>query len=104
MFFGGWLYPDACSTSFAGAAVPFERDEFDCAALGAYAAQRTNTPAKRWFKAFRTGISLLRFIPQQKPIDETMSSARTSERQIFGGDIFGVVNNAQLLDDAVVAG
>ena len=66
MFFGGWLYPDACSTGFAGAAVPFERGTFDSADMGADAAQTTSPPAKRHFKALRTGISLLRFTPRAK--------------------------------------
>lgn len=66
IFLGGWLYPDALSTGFAGAEVPFDGDEFDCAAMGADAVQATSAPAKRQFKALRTGISLLRFTSQVK--------------------------------------
>lgn len=66
MFFGGWLYADARSTGFAGAEITFDRDEFDWAAMGADAAQAASAPAKRQFKAFRTGISLLRSTPEQK--------------------------------------
>jgi hypothetical protein len=72
MLFGGWLYPDAASNGLAAADAGFEEDKAaDCAAMGTGVAQATSAPAKRQFKAFRTGIRFLRFSSQQKPIDET---------------------------------
>jgi hypothetical protein len=57
MFFGGWLYPDAPSIGAADAEVTFNKDEFDCAAMGTGVAQATSAATNRKFKAFRTGIS-----------------------------------------------
>jgi hypothetical protein len=72
MFFGGWLYPDAASLAVAAAAVPFD-DESDCATMGTDVAQATRAPAKKQYKAFRTGISFLQInSPATKPTDMTM--------------------------------
>ena len=59
MFLGGWLYPDAASDGFAGAETAFDEDAVDCAARGRDAVQTTRAPAKRRFKAFRSGMSNL---------------------------------------------
>jgi hypothetical protein len=60
MFFGGWLYPDALST-FAAADATLDEVEADWAEEGAHAAQVAKIPTKKKLKAFRTGITCLRF-------------------------------------------
>jgi hypothetical protein len=77
MFFGGWLYPDAPSVADAGVAaafnelglngLTFNKDEFDCAAMGTEVEQATSAPTKRKCKAFRTGISSPASIHRKKP-------------------------------------
>jgi hypothetical protein len=61
MFFGGWLYPEVASTGLAGAGVTLDENEVACPAMGTDVAQATSAPTKRQFKAFRPGISSLRF-------------------------------------------
>jgi len=64
MFFGGWLYPDGLSLEIADAKATFNEEGLDCAARDIEVAQvRTpSAPAKKQFKAFRTGIGSLRCI------------------------------------------
>jgi hypothetical protein len=68
MLFGGWSYPDAAAIGVAGAEATFNKDEFDCAAMGTNVAQATSAPTKRQFKAFRTDISFLYFNSPTKTV------------------------------------
>jgi hypothetical protein len=61
MFFGGRLYPDVLSMGLDAADVAFVKAGFACAERGIDAHHATNTPTRRQFKAFRTGITSLRF-------------------------------------------
>jgi hypothetical protein len=53
------LYPD--TGSVAGGGDAFNKDAFDCAAMGADVAPATIAPSKKYFKVFRTGMNSLRF-------------------------------------------
>jgi hypothetical protein len=67
MFFGGWLYPDAAWVGVVAAEVTSnEKDALDCAAMGPDVAQASSVPTKKKCKAFRIGISSLRFKSPRK--------------------------------------
>jgi hypothetical protein len=82
MFFGGWLYPDAFSGAVAAAELTFDADGSDCAAMGTDVPQATRAPAKKQCKAFRTGISSLRFRSLAKTSSQDDADAGDSNRPL----------------------